>query len=140
MDKDGDVRLVAKPGEVIFSEGEVGKAAYLIEDGQVEISKMIEGRRVVLGRVEQGGVFGEMALIDNTSRMATAIATMKTELMIMSEDTFRTKLERSDPFIRSLLRIFAQNIRTSARAGRVRESGPSPSAIDPKELAWFVEL
>lgn len=63
-----------EPGDVIFQEGEMGDCFYLIVFGEVAISR--EGAPIA--RVEEGGCFGEMALLENTPRNATATAAAKT--------------------------------------------------------------
>jgi CRP-like cAMP-binding protein len=106
-------RRVYAIGEVIFREGEVGRhCAYLVEQGRVEISKAAaDGTHTVLGHINVGGIFGEMALIDNKPRMAMARAVEPTTVIIVTEAAFEQKLHKADPFIRSLLKIFVRNIR-----------------------------
>ena len=61
------VDLVEKeyePGELIFSEGEIGKALYIILDGSVSLTKKSNGDRAVLAELPAGSYFGELALID----------------------------------------------------------------------------
>jgi CRP-like cAMP-binding protein len=106
-------RRVYSSGEIVFKEGEVSRrCAYLVENGKVEISKRTaEGLTKVLGYIDSGGIFGEMALIDNKPRMAMARAVDTTTLIIVTESSFEQKLRKSDPFIRALLNIFVRNIR-----------------------------
>ncbi|HIJ61381.1 MAG TPA: cyclic nucleotide-binding domain-containing protein [Rhodospirillaceae bacterium] len=106
-------RRVYAPGEVIFKEGEMGRrCAYLVEQGRVEISKKTaEGMDKVLGYIPTGGVFGEMALVDNKPRMAKATAAEPSTLIIVTEAALEMKLRKTDPFIRGLLNIFVRNIR-----------------------------
>jgi CRP-like cAMP-binding protein len=106
-------RRVYSSGEVIFKEGEVGRrCAYLVETGKIEISKASQdGTNKVLGYIESGGIFGEMALVDNKARMAMARAVETTTLIIVTESSFELKLRKADPFIRALLFIFVRNIR-----------------------------
>jgi len=106
-------RRVFSPGEVIFKEGEVGRrCAFLIENGKVEISKKTEdGSDLVLGHIPAGGIFGEMALIDNKPRMAMARAAETTTVIIISETMLEMKLKKADPFIRGLLNLFVRNLR-----------------------------
>lgn len=68
-----------------------------------------------LGVVTKGGIFGEMALVDDTPRMASATALTDCVLVSVSEKSLQDKLERSDPFVVALLRIFARNIRAMAK-------------------------
>ena len=111
-------RKIYKPGAVIFSEGETASRAFLVENGTVEILKTIDDKPVVLGAVHRGGIFGEMALIDNKPRMATAVAKDECTVVIISEQMFEERLKQTDPFIRALLRIFVRNIRRQAEAAQ----------------------
>ena len=61
-------------GTKIFREGEPGSFAYLIESGKVEISSLNHGQKIVISTLGPGDMFGEMALIDNLKRSATATA------------------------------------------------------------------
>lgn len=109
-------RRVYAEGEVIFKEGEVSRrCAYLVQSGRVEISKRSEdGSDVVLGYVPTGGLFGEMALVDNSPRMAMARAVDVTAVVIISESMLEAKLKKADPFIRGLMNVFVRNIRDMA--------------------------
>ncbi len=104
-------RKVFYAGDRVFKEGDPGDRAYIVEKGMVEIVKMIDGREVILGTINKGGIFGEMALIDNSPRMAAARACQQTTLVVVSRDVFETKLAKADPFMRGLINIFVKNIR-----------------------------
>ncbi len=102
-----------EPGKVIFAEGDRGDAAYVVESGEVAIYKDIEGETVKLGVIKQGGIFGEMAVIDGTPRMATAVADNHVIVVRVPKAVFDQKLAGTDPFIRGLITIFLNNIRAS---------------------------
>ncbi|WP_135078356.1 cyclic nucleotide-binding domain-containing protein [Terasakiella sp. SH-1] len=104
-------RKVFYAGDKIFKEGDPGDRAYIVERGMIEIFKMIDGKEVVLGTIGKGGIFGEMALIDNQPRMAAARSVQQTTLVVVTRDTFMTKLAKADPFMRGLINIFVKNIR-----------------------------
>jgi len=101
-------------GEVIFREGMIGDVAYVVHEGEVEISRTGPKGRKVLGIIRRGGMFGEMALVDGKPRMADATATKETTCMIIRRQMFLKKLESSDPFIKGMIRIFVRNIRSMA--------------------------
>lgn len=106
-------RRVYAPGEIVFKEGEVSRrCAYLVEKGSVDIVKTLQdGTTTVLGTIAPGGIFGEMALIDNKPRMAMARTAEPTTLIIITGQLFEDKLRKADPFIRALLNIFVRTIR-----------------------------
>jgi len=71
-------------GDIIFREGEMGNQAYIVVTGMVEVFKYVEGEKVSLASLRKGELFGEMALVDNSLRMATAVARERTILLINS--------------------------------------------------------
>ena len=104
-------RKVFYAGQKIFSEGDRGDRAYLIQSGSVDIVK----NEMPLATLNAGELFGEMALIDDKPRMATALAQTDVTVVIISRDSFNEKLSKADPFIRGLLNIFVRNIRNLTR-------------------------
>jgi uncharacterized protein (TIGR02266 family) len=64
--------------QIIFEEGSHGDWVYVIESGRVEISKQVEGEKVVLGVLKPGEIFGEINYFTKTPRTATARAVGKT--------------------------------------------------------------
>lgn len=100
-------------GKNIFVEGERGDAAFIVESGEVGIYKEIDGEVVRLGTIRPGGIFGEMAVIDGSPRMAAAKAEAHTVLVRIPKGVFDQKMASCDPFIRGLITIFVQNIRAS---------------------------
>ena len=104
-------RQIYESGDQIFKEGDEGRLAYVVEEGEVEIFIIIDDREQVLGTVGKDGIFGEMALIDNQPRMANARATKSTTIICVTRQMFDEKLNQADPFIRGLLKILADNNR-----------------------------
>jgi len=113
-------RKVFQVGEVIFKEGDEGNRAFVVQAGEVEISKIKNGKKLVLGIVGPGGIFGEMALIDEAPRMANAVSLDVTTAILISRDMLNQKLAKADPFLRGLIGILANNVRSLA-ARRVDE-------------------
>jgi CRP/FNR family transcriptional regulator, cyclic AMP receptor protein len=99
---------------VIFHQGDDGDRAYVVESGEVEIVHTEGTTRRVLGVVKKGGIFGEMALVDNKKRMAEAVTLSETTCFIVDRDQFNEKFESADPFIKGIVRIFVHNIRSMA--------------------------
>ena len=111
MDSEILQRQTFKPGDIIFKDGEEGRMAYIIQTGEIEIIKAINGKDHILGTIGEGGMFGEMALIDSKPRMATARTTLATTVICVSQQMFENKMSEADPFIRGLLNMFAGSIR-----------------------------
>ncbi len=100
----------------IFRQGDPGNAAYVVQSGEVEIWTSEDGEKRVLGVVKAGGIFGEMALIDNSPRMASATAVKSSVCSAIPDRMFQEKMDQADTFIVALLRIFCSNIRSMQAA------------------------
>ena len=100
-------------GDRIFAEGSEGICAYIVQDGQVEIYKVIDGAETVIGTLGKGAIFGEMALLDDSPRMASARAVELVTVIIVNRQTFDDKMKKTDPFVRGLLNILADTVRAS---------------------------
>jgi CRP/FNR family cyclic AMP-dependent transcriptional regulator len=107
-------RKTFQPGEAIFAQGDPGDSAYVVQRGVVEIVRDGARNRRVLGRVPPGGIFGEMALIDNQPRMAGARAVEETVCLVVPKRLLEKKLAQADPFIAALVRVLIANARANA--------------------------
>ncbi len=80
------------PGEVIFSQGDEGDSLHFIRSGSVTVSSNVEGREMVMSYVPANQSVGEMALLGDTTRSATVKATVKTETLSISRESFEALL------------------------------------------------
>lgn len=90
-------------GELIFSEGDAPTGAFLIESGRIEISTTQFGEHRVLGELGPGMLIGEMAVIDESPRTATARAITPCQLTRIDATQFAERLATADPVVRALL-------------------------------------
>ncbi len=104
-------RKVFPPGALIFEEGMPGYEAYVVEYGRVAVFKTVKDRRVPLGTVVPGGIFGEMALIDDQPRMASAQAVEETACVIIGKDRLTEQLELAPKGIQIIVAALLGNIR-----------------------------
>ncbi|MCK4515701.1 MAG: Crp/Fnr family transcriptional regulator [Spirochaetaceae bacterium] len=82
-------------GKAIFHEGESGDRMFIIQNGRVRISKMIDGREHELAILEKGDFFGEMAIVSRISRTATATAVNATQLLAFDRQGFTGMIEKN---------------------------------------------
>ena len=75
----------------------------------------MDGQRVELDSIKPGEIFGEMAVIDRSERMATAVAAADSTVTRIPEPLFAAKLEGTHKFVRALVSMFIKNIRSSHR-------------------------
>ncbi len=75
---------------VVFFENEEGDSFFMILDGRIKVTILgDDGREIILSLLGAGDFFGEMALLDNEPRSATAIAVEETELLILNRADFQ---------------------------------------------------
>lgn len=101
----------------IFTEGQSGDVMYFVERGEVRIWTGRAPNDRTLSTIGRGGFFGEMALVDGKPRSANATACGLVEVRAIPGSTLRSKLHNADPFVKALVRILVENLR-SATGGR----------------------
>lgn len=100
---------------VIFEEGEPGDAAYLIMRGKVEIRKgMKSSNPQTLAVLGKNDIFGEMALFDDSPRMAEAVTRSKVEVIAIKHDEFHRRLDTLDPVMRTISVYLVNRVRHMA--------------------------
>lgn len=106
--------------EIIFKEGDTGDAFYFIVSGSVRISTIVPGvGEEALTILREGEYFGEMALIDDAPRSASAIANDDTILLLIEKDNFRKLLAQETGIAYKLLWVFTKTL--SARLRKTDE-------------------
>lgn len=120
---DTELTKTVTAGTPIFNEGEPGDCAYIIQSGEIELSMLINGTNSPFAILEKGELFGEMALIDDSFRSASANAKTDVTLLVISRDYIAQKIELSDPTVRLLLQVVLERYRDiHARLHDVSES------------------
>ncbi|HYC05719.1 MAG TPA: cyclic nucleotide-binding domain-containing protein [Azospirillaceae bacterium] len=109
------MRKTFAAGELIFAQGEPGDSLYVVEAGSVRIWSGDPDKPTIIGYVEPGGVFGEMAIFDKQPRMASASALTEATVMRMPASVLRQSLYGADPLLQQLVQILINNIRGMAR-------------------------
>lgn len=79
-------------GTVLFREGEIGHEMYVLQSGEVEISRRIKDRETVIAVLSAGEFFGEMAIVNNRPRSATATVRSEAQVLVIDGRTFEAML------------------------------------------------
>lgn len=99
-------------GSIIFNEGDAGDGMYLIKSGKVQIfSRVREEQEKVFATFGEGEIFGEMAIIENEPRSATAKAVEDTELYFIPCEAIVNVLERSPKISLYFLKDISRRLR-----------------------------
>lgn len=97
-------------GEMICKKGDPGDAMYIVQDGQVEIflPKFFGFKKTVVGLLRSGQFFGEMALLDQKPRSASAQATTSTKLFTLLSSDFELVLHKNPTFAQEIRHVVDQ--------------------------------
>lgn len=99
--------LEVDAGRVLVAEGEVGKEAFVIVEGEAVVTR----GGAALNTIGPGQPFGEMALVDRSPRNATVTATTPMRLLVIGQREFVGLMDASPGFTRSILAAVAARLR-----------------------------
>ena len=106
-----------KAGEIIFKQGQEGRAAFLIQSGTVEIFVSEQEKFLSITRLGEKEIFGELALIDGAPRSASARAVVACEILCIDKQEFDYLRTQLRPVAFHLLREFSIEL-----CNRIRET------------------
>jgi CRP-like cAMP-binding protein len=112
------------PGTVLFQEGDRGEEMFVLQSGKVKISRQIRGVEKTIATVAKGDFFGEMAILNDKPRSATAETIVESEMLVIDRKTF-------DAFLRSNVEIAIRFIKRLA--DRLRETTDQLEALMIKD-------
>jgi predicted component of type VI protein secretion system len=102
-----------QPGQMIFREGDTTQEAYRILKGRVEISIAGEGKSVILAQLGEGDIFGEMAMVDERPRSASAQALEVTECEVLTAENLNEAVLQRPEILVPYLASFFERLRTA---------------------------
>ncbi len=89
-------------GTMIFSECQSGQDMFIIQEGQVKITKIVNNSEVILAVLKKGDFFGEMALLVDSPRSASIIAFEDCQLMVVNSKNFEQMVTSQPQFVSRL--------------------------------------
>ena len=95
---------------MIFSEAQTGSDMFIIQRGEVSITKVVNGNEVTLAVLKKGDMFGEMALLENKPRSASAIAHSDCKLMVVNLANFNQMVTTQPQLISRLTTTLAERL------------------------------
>lgn len=99
--------------EMIFCEHEPGKELFIIQKGKVKITKIVNNNEVMLAVLQSGDIFGEMAILDNKPRSASAIAWEEVELLAINKANFEGMVKAQPQLATRLITLLSERIWTA---------------------------
>ena len=134
-------------GQIIFLVGDPGDALYVIKRGSVEIFlRDTTGAKVTLAELAAGQMFGEVSLLDNGPRSASAVAQERVELLVVHRNDLEQFLVNNPQAMSGLLSVLGQRLRSAddmLRGHSVRNANQvieQKLTIVQKTAAWIANF
>lgn len=133
--------------QILFHTGDAGEAMYIVKSGDVEIFvKDMAGQKIVLNIAGAGASFGELAMLDNKPRSASARALTDTELLVLKRENLAYFFTRKPETALSMMASMSEMLRKSGDIIKTRVSRNANEEIEVKLsvlqrvsdwIAWF---
>ena len=95
---------------LLFAEGELGNELYIIQEGSVKIVKIVNNQEVILAVLRKGDIFGEMALLENEPRTASAEIVEDCKVLAVNRANFAELIKTSPELVARLTTLMAERI------------------------------
>ncbi len=119
-----------KAEELIFEEGDLGTEMFIVQQGKVAILKRYNGREQQLALLGQGDFFGEMSVLEDLPRTATARAASDCRLLQINGSTFDQMLRKNPEIAVRMMRKLSRRLRETDM--RLREALGSDESQAPE--------
>ncbi|WP_243361095.1 cyclic nucleotide-binding domain-containing protein [Fundidesulfovibrio terrae] len=133
----GDKSKIFHKGQVIYKEGQSSNEAYIIKQGAVGLYRLTGNKRVNLGILRPGQIFGEMGVITEEKRTASAEALDYTEVIVLDQTLLHTLLLKSPRPIQIITTYLVERVRAlNSRVSDRPSANIFASACNVMLLAW----
>lgn len=99
-----------RDNNMLFLEHEPGDELYIIQKGKIKITKIVDNNEVLLAVLKPGDIFGEMAILENKPRSATAISFGESELLAVSKGNFAAMVRTNPQLGTKLITLLSERI------------------------------
>ena len=98
-------------GEVIVRQGDIGECMFAIQDGRVQVLRCIDGHDVPVAVLQEGDIFGEMAILQKEVRSATVRALGEARVLTIDKKTFLRRVQEDPSLAFNLARMLCKRVR-----------------------------
>ena len=109
-EKSDEITRTYPKDTMIFSESQPGQELYIIQKGSVKITKIVNDNEILIAILKAGDIFGEMSLLENKPRSASAIAYEDAVLMAVNKVNFQRMVAQQPQMITRLTQLLAERI------------------------------
>lgn len=122
-----------RKGDVIIEKGSYGTSAYVVKSGRVEVSDLVNSKKIVLGTLGEGQIFGEMGLVEDQPRSATVTAVEEVQLAVLNRDGFNELFGKNPKVLLPIIKALFERLRTVNRMLMRKET---PDIIETDECEY----
>jgi CRP-like cAMP-binding protein len=128
-------------GQVVVKQGETGDCMFAIQSGRLEVLKEDGKGEVRVALLEQGDIFGEMAIFEREVRSATVRALDEARVLTVDKKTFLRRIQEDPSIALNLVRMMSQRIRRlSSEVAQMRtERGDATTTAQVEEEDWRIK-
>jgi CRP-like cAMP-binding protein len=116
-------------GEFVFREGDLGTEMYIVHEGRVEILKKVQDGEHQLALLEKGDFFGEMSILEDLPRAASARAVTELKVLLINGTTFDQMLRTNPEIAVRMMRKLSRRLRETDRLLRDALGMSAPGAL-----------
>jgi len=102
---------VYQPGQDIVRQGESGDCMYVIQGGEVDVLRMVDGVETAVDKMGPGDIFGEIAIVETTVRTSTVRAATEVRAITVDRETFLRRVKEDPTVALNVLRVMAGRVR-----------------------------
>lgn len=130
-----EIQKTFRSGDIVMRQGTEGDCAYIIESGRVEIIiEQQDGTQHVVGTRGPGAMIGEMAIVDNSPRTATIRALEDCELLEISKNDFKRRLDNADPVLKMTTHVILTRYRDTLVRAEIKGENKNWPPAETVEL------
>jgi CRP/FNR family cyclic AMP-dependent transcriptional regulator len=111
----GKFGVTYQPDDMIFCEYEPGNEFYLLQEGRIKVTKVLSDTEKTLDIFHPGDIFGEMAILEDQPRSATAIAMDRVKVLKFNKENFDLLIQGNPQLAFNILKIFSNRIYDAKR-------------------------
>ena len=108
--RSSDMSRTYPKNSMLFVEGEPGDELFVIQKGSVKITKITSDNEVLLAVLKTGDIFGEMALLENKPRAATAVAYDECKVLVLNRVNFEQMIQTQSQLIAKVIALLADRL------------------------------
>ena len=137
----GGMGKIYTKGQIVVKQGDTGDCMFAIQGGHLEVVKVDGKGEVRVALLEQGDIFGEMAIFEREVRSATVRALDEARVLTVDKKTFLRRIQEDPSIALNLVRMMSQRIRRlSSEVAQMRtQRGDATSTAEVEEEDWRIK-